>query len=238
MGIYTFRIKGALYHRIGSLLPVEGELPKFAQIYITDSEPRQIQQRLKHAQYRVDESIVRDLQAMMHRQNPYYAMYKTAKERMSQDVNLLFNLTTFDTKKRDPRRYNLPTASEVGIIISDLPKVNATRDLIIEYRGGELKRISELHSAYLPLRFPLLFPYGEPGWHPKIPFSSSDWAPQDDNDEHQEEEAGEPIYDGDIEGEDTGLERERGISLFYFFLCRLPLLLFIYFCRSARPPWL
>ena len=78
--------------------------------------------------------------------------------------------------KRDPRRYNLPTASEVGVIIGrDLSDVNATRDLIIEHRGGPLKRISELHSAYLPLRFPLLYPFGEPGWHLKIPFSGADW---------------------------------------------------------------
>ena len=50
----------------------------------------------------------------MHRDNPYYAIYKTAKERMGQDLNFLLNLTTFDTKKRDPRRYNLPTASEIS----------------------------------------------------------------------------------------------------------------------------
>jgi hypothetical protein len=41
MRIYTFHIKGALYHRIGSLLPAEGEQPKFAQIYIADSDPNQ-----------------------------------------------------------------------------------------------------------------------------------------------------------------------------------------------------
>jgi hypothetical protein len=167
--IYTFRIKGVFSHRIGSLLPVEREQPKFAQIYITDTDPnRHIHYRLQCAHGHVEERIVRDLQTMVYQHNPYYAIYKTAKERVGQDVNLQLNLITFDAEKRDPRRYNLPTASEVGIIVKiDLSDVNATRDIIIECRGGQLKRISELHSAYLPLRFPLLYPYGEPGWHPQ-----------------------------------------------------------------------
>ena len=59
MGIYTFRIKGSLCHRIGSLLPTEGEQPKFAQIYITDSDPnQQIQQRLQHGHSHINEGIL------------------------------------------------------------------------------------------------------------------------------------------------------------------------------------
>jgi hypothetical protein len=210
MGIYTFRIKGSLCHKIGALLPAEGEQPKFAQIYITDSDPnQQIRQRLQHAHGHIDEDILQVLQAMMHRSNPYYAIYKTAKERMGQDVNLLLNLTTFDAKKQDPRRYNLPTASEVGVIISKDPSdINSARDLIIEHRGGLLKRISELHSAYLPLRFPLLFPYGEPGWHPMIPFSGANWQPQDGNGDEDQQE-GEEQLDHEEEGRAGGLEDEN-----------------------------
>jgi len=207
-GVYTFRIKGALCHKIGSLLPAEGEQPKFAQIYITDSDPnQQIRQRLQHGGDNIVESILRDLQTMMHRDNPYYSIYKTAKERMGQDIDLVLNLTTFDAKKHDPRRYNLPTASEVGVIIGKDPSdVNATRDLIIEHRGGQLKRISELHSAYLPLRFPLLYPFGEPGWHPKIPFSGADWQPREE--EMQREEEGErPDHERGAGDDEEDLER-------------------------------
>ncbi|RPA91090.1 hypothetical protein L873DRAFT_1562361, partial [Choiromyces venosus 120613-1] len=35
-GVYSFRIKGALYHNHGPLLPIDGERPKFAQIYVHD----------------------------------------------------------------------------------------------------------------------------------------------------------------------------------------------------------
>ena len=210
MGIYTFRIKGALCHKIGSLLPDEGDQPRFSQIYIADSDPRQqIRQRLQHGHGHIDEGILRELQAMINRSNPYCAIYKTAKERMGQDVDLLLNLTTFDAKRKDPRRYNLPSASEVGVIIAKDPSnVNASRDLIIERHGGQLKRISELHSGYLPLRFPLLFPYGQPGWHPSIPFSETDWQAQDCNDDGEQQGDGEWH---DLEDED---DETRGMSLY------------------------
>ena len=145
---------------------------------------QEVQQRLQYGHGRIDEGILRDLLGMMHQHNPYYDTFKSAKERIGQDTNLRLNLITFDAKQKDPRRYNLPTASEVGIIINkDFSDINSTRDIVIEYRSGHLQRISELHSAYLPLRFPLLFPYGEPGWCPNIPFSDAVWQSYGDNQE-------------------------------------------------------
>ncbi|CAB5207785.1 unnamed protein product [Rhizophagus irregularis] len=44
-GIYTFRIHGEMYHRIGSLLPNSETQPQFAQIYIYDTD-HEIQNRL------------------------------------------------------------------------------------------------------------------------------------------------------------------------------------------------
>ena len=34
----TFTIQGKLHHTIGSLLPVDGNAPKFAQIFLIDSD--------------------------------------------------------------------------------------------------------------------------------------------------------------------------------------------------------
>ena len=41
-------------------------------------------------------------------------------------------------------------------------------DIVIEQRSGDLQRISELHSSYLPMQYSLLFPYGEDGYHTEI----------------------------------------------------------------------
>ena len=37
-GPYVFRISGQNFHRMGSLLPSESEKPKFAQLYIYDTD--------------------------------------------------------------------------------------------------------------------------------------------------------------------------------------------------------
>ena len=40
-----------------------------------------------------------------------------------------------------------------------------TKDIVLHYRDGGLKRISQLHRSYDPLQYPLLFPNGIDGWH-------------------------------------------------------------------------
>lgn len=44
-GPFTFRMHGQNYHKIGSLLPVEGDIPRFAQLYIFDTA-HEVQNRL------------------------------------------------------------------------------------------------------------------------------------------------------------------------------------------------
>jgi hypothetical protein len=43
----TFRVQGQVYHRIGSLLPLSNEEPKFLQIYFMGDDSKQVQQRCK-----------------------------------------------------------------------------------------------------------------------------------------------------------------------------------------------
>jgi len=50
--------------------------------------------------------------------------------------------------------------SKIGDFTSSINK----RDIIIKNRSSGLHSISELHLAYLPLQYPLLFPYGEDGF--------------------------------------------------------------------------
>src|SRR5579859_1302591 len=82
-----------------------------------------------------------------------------------------------DPKARDPRRYNRPTVDEVAAIIVQPENDNEPldRDIIIQRRHtGRLRRISEHSPCYIPMRYPLIFPHGEPGWHPLIPLSDID----------------------------------------------------------------
>ncbi|XP_019154338.1 PREDICTED: uncharacterized protein LOC109150817 [Ipomoea nil] len=63
--------------------------------------------------------------------------------------------------------------SEVSaLIVGDLDTSIGERDIVVQAKGGQLQRISELNPSYLPLQYPLLFPYGEDGYREDIAFSN------------------------------------------------------------------
>jgi hypothetical protein len=47
------------------------------------------------------------------------------------------------------------------LVVGDFTLETFQRDIIMETTNRELKRISTLHPAYMPLQYPLLFPFGE-----------------------------------------------------------------------------
>ena len=169
MGIYTFRIRGELSHRIGSLLPSLNETAKFAQIYVYESRANdQLQIRLLHHHGQLNETTLCALQATLQvHNNPYYAAFLSAGERLYNNEHISLRLHTIQgSMNQDPRRYNQPTASEVAAILPDSENMElGSRDIIVQHRSGELKRVSEYHSCYLPMRYPLIFPRGEQGFH-------------------------------------------------------------------------
>jgi hypothetical protein len=171
-GIYTFRIQGELYHRISTLLPPNGKPPNFAQIYIYDSNPQsQAQTRANRVHDKVDINTILRLQEMLEHHNPYVAIYRTAKERLDLEEHISLRFKTVDTPHLDGRRYNHPTASEVAVIMIGNGEDGATeRDLVVQARDGRFRSISYLKSFYIPLRYPMIFVFGEQGWHPHIHF--------------------------------------------------------------------
>ncbi|XP_035837083.1 uncharacterized protein LOC110892468 [Helianthus annuus] len=80
-------------------------------------------------------------------------------------------LRIIGAREKDGRTYNLPTAGEIAaLIVGDIENVVDNRDIVVETRTGELKRISELHPSYLALQYPILFPYGDDGYRIDIPY--------------------------------------------------------------------
>ncbi len=68
--------------------------------------------------------------------------------------------------------YNVPTADEVvALMVGDGSEAVNMHDIVIAQQVGLFQRISELHVGYMALHYMLLFPYGEDGWHPNIPFN-------------------------------------------------------------------
>ena len=173
-GIQVFHIQGQLCHLIGSLLPAPNDEPKFAQILITESDQAaQVHRRSAVTDNTLNTQILMVLQQLLEDHNPYYAMYSTAWERLQETgVPLYLKITPVERPGSDLRRYNIPTAPELGVILEgDGTEINSGRDTVVAHRGGPLKRVSDLHPSYNPLQFPLLLPRGEQGFRLGIPLS-------------------------------------------------------------------
>jgi hypothetical protein len=165
-----FKISGQVHHRIGSLLPPKDETPKFIQLYIYDTS-NEVRNRLrcltadKTPAGCLKPSIVDDLMKMFDHHNPFIQKFRMAKESLEDSPNDEFIIRIIGAREGDLVQYNLPSTDDfVMLVVGDFSLVNFKRDIIIETRNEELKRISSLHPAYMSLQYPLLVPYGERGF--------------------------------------------------------------------------
>lgn len=69
------------------------------------------------------------------------------------------------------RQYDMPNTNEVaGLIVGDLSTTTGYKDVILQYQSKHLQEIRDDHPLYMSLQYPLLFPYGEYGFHTEIPY--------------------------------------------------------------------
>ena len=167
-GVSNFSVHGEVYHLIGSLLPEEGQAPRFAQLYIYDTE-NEIRNRLNLMQD-LDETILENLQNMLNEVNPYIRVFRQIRDifRTSEvpDISMLIH----NDRTLNIHRYRAPTSSDVAaLMIGDGHDVETSnRDILLSSHEEGLQRISELHPSYDPLHYVLLFPKGDDGWHENI----------------------------------------------------------------------
>nr|XP_009804789.1 PREDICTED: uncharacterized protein LOC104249954 [Nicotiana sylvestris] len=178
-GPRIFKLSGQNYHQIGSLLPPEGSNPKFAQLYIYDTE-NEVQNRM-HALGRGDRinqfhaEIVQDLKQMLDEHNVLTKSFRMVRGKFHEETHSNFRLRLIGKRNYDGRRYNLPSISEVAaLVVGDFDVSRCDRDIIVETQSGHLQRINELNAAYLGLQYPLLFPFGEDGSREDIPLNEND----------------------------------------------------------------
>jgi Helitron helicase-like domain at N-terminus len=177
-GFVPFQIQGELFHLQGPLENDPAVAPVFAQVWFHDPEfANSLRCERDPA---IDRATLGELTEVLQSVNPYIDLYKTAREQlvtMESHTGAHASLTAELALAMDPgadrRRENLPTASEVAAIVPDVgPDSQPSRDLQLTLRaprgGYPLQRVSTLHPSYLPLHYVLLFPHGDPGWHPGL----------------------------------------------------------------------
>ncbi|CAN6843879.1 unnamed protein product, partial [Brassica oleracea] len=169
-GPYTIRIQGQTHHRIGSLIPQQGRLPEYLQLYIFDTS-NEVRNRLNAmgqttSEGCLDETTLKRLIEMIDENN---CLAKIFRRDHYESVGSDF-VIRFVPDKEKGKECDLPSTSEVaGLIVGDMSSTIKVRDIVVQFQSDTLQQICDDHPLYMSLQYPLLFPYGEYGFHPEIP---------------------------------------------------------------------
>ena len=166
-GPYIFRINGQIHHRIGSLLPEQGQAPQYAELYNFDTK-NEIENRIKALHKEdpqetdIDPNIVHELKNMLDKCNPLVKIFRHARDLLEEHNGIDISIRILGAEKGDPIQYELPhTEALAMLIVGDLNLEKYKRDIIVSTRNKGLQCITILHTAYMALQYPLLFPCGE-----------------------------------------------------------------------------
>src|ERR1043165_8824167 len=172
-GVYIYKIQGQHYHQHGGLMPeiIEGIEPKpqFAQIYFYDGPDidTQVNRRYNLMEKTLNYTMLQQLQYEISENNPFAHTFISANEIEEEEETTLVFIAIHNTHGKDMRNYNKPICDEIALLHTDYTSTQQ-RDIIIKRFDDKLTRISELHGAYDSLQYPLLFLFGEYGWHKGI----------------------------------------------------------------------
>nr|GEU47534.1 hypothetical protein [Tanacetum cinerariifolium] len=119
----------------------------------------------------IDPHITQALRKILDENNELVKSYRMVRDCYRSQENQLDNvkLKLVGRRTSDGRTYNLPIAFEIVVsIVGDIEQALDERDIVVESRNGDVEQINVLHPKFLSLQYPLLFPYGEDGYHMEI----------------------------------------------------------------------
>ncbi|XP_074327844.1 uncharacterized protein LOC141665764 [Apium graveolens] len=171
---YVYRLNGQNHHVFGSLIPNDGENPKFYQLYIYDTD-HEVENRMRWVNVSdgetVDAKVVEGLLRMLDDTNELVKYFRMARDRFKeeiiQDLKIVMKVCRVDSGREN----FIGLSNEVGaIMVGDLEDTCGERDIIIESKTDGLQHISDIHPKLMALQYLLLFPTGEDGYHDDIPY--------------------------------------------------------------------
>ena len=167
-GPWVWKSGYTIYHRAGTLFPDSAASPKYAQLYFYDPDEA-LDHRMKRNK-KLSRKTMAKLQSVLNRHNQYCKMFLHAFEILQSTPSTDLHIRILANPSADLRRYNLPTANELAVIVpGDDTRAVDPRDIILHRREGSLRFIHDHHQAYVPLHYVLLFPFGTSGWSYGMP---------------------------------------------------------------------
>ena len=173
-GPYIYRLNGQNHHVFGSLIPNDGQTPKFCQLYVYDTK-NEVSNRMEwlgvndHDQ--VNAEIVEGLMNMLDEHNDLVKDFRVQRDRFEEsDVVELKIILKVCTSESGRENQVGPSDEVAGVMVGDAEDPGQNRDIVIHSKEKGLQRITNIHPKLMALQYPLLFPLGEDGFHTNIKF--------------------------------------------------------------------
>lgn len=171
---YIYRLNGQNHHVFGTLIPNKGDDTVYCQLYIynTENEVGNIMKQVKvHDGESVDVEIVEGLIRMLYESNQLVKKFWYARDRFKEELIREMRIKIKCSRLESGRENLIGPFDEVAaVLVGDTETTIGVRDIIIEKTNKDLERISTIHPSLMALRYPLLFPMGEDGYHEEIPY--------------------------------------------------------------------
>jgi hypothetical protein len=121
----------------------------------------------------LDLTLINDILNVMDQGNTLVKFFRMVRDFRQSNHDVPVRLRLFLNRQYDPRTYNVPEIGEVAaLIVGDFDSSEDGRDIVVRERDGNLQRIHETHAKYIPLQYPLLFPFGEDQYQENIELNS------------------------------------------------------------------
>jgi PIF1-like helicase/Helitron helicase-like domain at N-terminus len=165
----TFKVHGQVYHRVGSLLPVQDQQgnqapSKILQIYFMGDTNREKDVRKSFNPKATRDEIILGLQEMLHSHNHYIKGFKVAIEKMTTSESRVVIRADKKPDGAHPRLFNAPIEEEIAVLMIGDPSISR-RDIVLQKRDNSLMYVADTHRAYDALQYPLIFWQGQDGYH-------------------------------------------------------------------------
>jgi hypothetical protein len=169
-GLSVFQISGGMSHLILSIVPKGKHEAGFSQIFVLGKggteeaefwlQKAQGRGKGGHNGFKPSTDVIQQLIDLLDDCNPYAKKYRTAGQILAELSSATLAINKISQPGLPNKQYNKPTVEQVAVVIQGAGYVIEPRQIVLKRKSGKLKVISDLHSGYFPLRYPLFFPYG------------------------------------------------------------------------------
>ena len=175
-GPVVYRICGQVYHNVYSLHSNENEASKYGQLYIIDNELSKKIRCNQNDRFELSSKIIESIDYTLSIINPYYKAFKMMKDLEATEIRKRERLGVDSTEiklflTRNPSNVvndnNIVKAcNEVAAVYTVDDDDNILpNDVCIYSKNSKPVSLAPINENIDPMVYPLIFPYGEKGWH-------------------------------------------------------------------------